>query len=272
MKPAAFNFVRAANVGEATRLLEEASGDARLIAGAQSLGPMLNLRLAQPRILVDITGIPELKRIEDGNETVMIGACVTTANIEDGRLPGLGLETLASVARNIAYRAVRNRGTIGGSLCHADPAADWVSMLCVLEAECLIAGPGGMRRLRADQFITGAFTNALGPAEMLEAISVPRLSARGRCGYFKVCRKAGEFALAIGAVLVDPDRGKFRAVIGAAKGRPIIIANLNELRGHGGVLDEHAVMSLLDEHGVTDPVDRRQKLAALKRAYEEAAA
>ncbi|MGZ5897404.1 MAG: FAD binding domain-containing protein, partial [Xanthobacteraceae bacterium] len=88
MKPAVFDFVRATSIAEATRLLAEANGAARLVAGAQSLGPMLNLRLTQPRILIDVTRIPELPRIEDGHETVTIGACGTTANIEDGRLPG----------------------------------------------------------------------------------------------------------------------------------------------------------------------------------------
>lgn len=272
MKPAVFDFVRATSIAEITRLLAEANGNARLIAGAQSLGPMLNLRLVQPRIIVDITGISELTRIEDGNETVTIGACVTTANIEDGRLPGRGLDTLATVAAHIAYRAVRNRGTVGGSLCHGDPAADWVSMLCVLGAECMIVGPDGMRRLPVDQFVTGAYENALGPAEMLEAICVPRVSARGRAGYYKVCRKTGEFALAIGAVLNDPDRGQFRAVIGAAKGRPIVITDVSELRRTDGVLDETAVYGVLDKHGITDRIDSRQKFAALKRAYDQAAA
>ena len=103
---------------------------------------MLNLRLARPRLLIDITGIPELTRVEDTADAVTIGACVTTASIEDGRLPGHGLEMLPAVAGRIAYRAVRNRGTVGGSLCHADPAADWVTVLCVLGAECSIAGVG----------------------------------------------------------------------------------------------------------------------------------
>src|SRR5262249_28594336 len=147
----------------------EANGAARLVAGAQSLGPMLNLRLAQPRILIDITGISDLTRIEDADDAVVVGACVTTANIEDGHLPGRGLDTLPAFASNIGYRAVRNRGTIGGSVCHADPAADWVSMLCVLGAECLIAGVNSKRRLAVDQFVTGAYETALGPGEMLEA-------------------------------------------------------------------------------------------------------
>jgi carbon-monoxide dehydrogenase medium subunit len=272
MKPAVFDFVRATSIAEATRVLAEAPGEARLVAGAQSLGPMLNLRLAQPRILVDITGIPELIRIENDSDAVTIGACVTTANIEDRRLPGRGLDALAAVAAHIAYRAVRNRGTIGGSLCHADPAADWISLLCVLAAECIIAGPVGKRRISAEAFVVGAYENALGAGEMLEAIHVPRLSARGRCGYYKVCRKAGEFALAIGAIMIDPDRGHFRAVIGAAKGRPLVFADIRELCHGNGTLDEAAVAHALEKSGITDPIDHRQKLAALKRAYDQAAA
>lgn len=270
MKPAVFDFVRATNIAEATRLLAEAKGSARLIAGAQSLGPMLNLRLTQPLLLIDITGIPELTRIEDDNETVTIGACVTTANIEDGRLPGCGLDMLSTVAAQIAYRAVRNRGTIGGSLCHADPAADWLSTLCALGAECMIAGFNGKRRISAEHFVTGAYENALGAGELLEAIRVPRLSVRGRCGYYKICRKVGEFALAIGAVLNDRDREQFRVVIGAAKGRPVVITDARQFQRSDGALDETAVTHLLDNHGITDRIDRRQKLTALKRAYDQA--
>ena len=179
---------------------------------------MLNLRLARPRLLIDITGI---SGADPGSRTlvmaVTLGACVTTANIEDGKLPGPGFEGLPPIAARIAYRAVRNRGTIGGSLCHADPAADWVPVLAALGAQCLIAGVNGKRWLAADQFVTGAYETALAPSEMLEAIKLPRLSARGRLGCYKVCRKAGEFALAMGAVMNDPDRGQLRMVIGATK-------------------------------------------------------
>jgi aerobic carbon-monoxide dehydrogenase medium subunit len=270
MKPCAFDFVRAASVAEAARLLADADGAARLVAGAQSLGPMLNLRLAQPRVLIDITGIPDLTRIEEADDAVTVGACVTTANVEDGCLPERGLGTLSGFAANIAYRAVRNRGTIGGSLCHADPAADWVSMLCVLGAECLITGVNGKRRLPADQFVTGAYETALGPGEMLEALRIPRLSGRGRCGYYKVCRKAGEFALAIGAVLNDPDRGQFRMVIGAARGSPIVIADARKLQDANKTIEDNAIARVLDKSGIVDHVDRRQKIAALMRAYDQA--
>jgi aerobic carbon-monoxide dehydrogenase medium subunit len=271
MKPAKFDFVRAASLADATKLLAESDGSARLVAGGQSLGPMLNLRLAQPRLLIDITGIPELTRIEDDDGAVTFGACVTTANMEDGRFPGLGLDALAGVAGQIAYRAVRNRGTVGGSLCHADPAADWVSTLCALGAECLISGRNS-RRMPADQFIAGAYENALQPGEILEAIRVPRLSPRGRFGYHKICRKAGEFALAIAVVLDDPEREQFRMVIGATKGRSIVVAQASELIRDDKTPDEGAIRRVLDQHGITDRILQRQQLAAVARAYEQAMA
>ena len=270
MKAASFELVRARSVAEVTELLAQANDDARVIAGAQSLGPMLNLRLARPRLLIDITGIPELTRIEDAGDAVTLGACVTTANIEDGKLPGPGFEGLPPIAARIAYRAVRNRGTIGGSLCHADPAADWVPVLAALGAQCLIAGVNGKRWLAADQFVTGAYETALAPSEMLEAIKLPRLSARGRLGCYKVCRKAGEFALAMGAVMNDPDRGQLRMVIGATKGQPIILRDAaNVLRGDK-TIDPAAVARVLDQHGISARVTQQQQVTALTRAYTQA--
>jgi carbon-monoxide dehydrogenase medium subunit len=272
MKPAAFEFVRASTLSEATTILLASDGAARVVAGAQSLGPMLNLRLVQPRVLVDITGIAELTEIEDRDDAVTLGACVTTANIEDGRLPGHGLHALRVVAGRIASRAVRNRGTIGGSVCHADPAADWVPALCALEATCVIAGPDGARRLAIEDFVTGAFENALMPGELLQGIRIPRLLSVGRWGYNKLCRKAGEFALAIGAVLDDRERDRFRAVIGATRGRPIVVTDARELRRADGTgLNETAVFRLFDQNGITDRAARRQHIAVLARALDQAA-
>lgn len=271
MKPAAFEFVRARNIAEASRLLAETNGSARVVAGAQSLGPMLNLRLVQPRLLIDLTGIPELTRVEDAVDTLTIGACITTANIEDQCLPLRGLEALPPIAMHIAYRAVRNRGTVGGSVCHADPAADWVSALCALGAECLIAGPTRGRRMSVEQFVTGAYENALASGELLEAIRLPRLSANGRFGYYKVCRKAGEFALAIGAVLNDPERGRLRIVIGATGGRPIVIADARGLKNSDGQLDREALARFMEARGIRNRTERRQKVAAVERAYRQAA-
>jgi carbon-monoxide dehydrogenase medium subunit len=267
-----FDCVRASSLAEASRLLCDADGAARLMAGGQSLGPMLNLRLVQPRLLIDITGIPEMTRVEDADDAITFGACITTANMEDGRLPGRGLEALSRVAMQIAYRAVRNRGTVGGSLCHADPAADWVSTLCAFGAECLISGGNGRRSVPAAQFVTGAYENVLAAGEMLEAIKIPRLSPQGRFGYHKICRKVGEFALAMGAVLDDPERGQFRIVIGATKGRPIVIAQAREVTRGDKTLDENALRRVLAQHNVADSMSQRQQIAAVTRAYAQAMA
>jgi carbon-monoxide dehydrogenase medium subunit len=145
MKPAPFDYVRPATVDEAVRALTSAS-NAKIMAGGQTLGPMLNLRLAQPDLLVDVTRISDLAAVSEDKDALTIGATVTHAAIEDGRVPDPANGFLRRVARGIAYRAVRTRGTVGGSLAHGDPAADWLSALTALGSEVVIAGPGGTRR------------------------------------------------------------------------------------------------------------------------------
>ena len=125
MKAVNFEYARPVDVSAAIALAEKAG--AKLLAGGQSLGPMLNLRLVQPDLLVDITAIPELKRFEQKGDALFIGSCITHADIEDGRVPDVTGGAMRAVAAGIAYRAVRNRGTIGGSLVHADPSADWIT-------------------------------------------------------------------------------------------------------------------------------------------------
>ena len=132
MKSAAFDYARPRDVSEALKLLS--SDEAKAAAGTQSLGPMLNLRVVQPRLLVDLRFIEELRSMKEQKDSVTLGACVTHAEVEDGRVPDPTGGFMRSVAANIAYRAVRNRGTIGGSLVHADPAADWPSALLALGA------------------------------------------------------------------------------------------------------------------------------------------
>jgi aerobic carbon-monoxide dehydrogenase medium subunit len=276
MKPAKFAFARAGSLAEAAQILRQSEGSAKAVAGAQSLGPMLNLRLVQPSILVDITAIRELTQIEEDAGAITIGACVTTSDLEDGRVRMDGLPILATVAAGIAYRAVRNRGTIGGSLCHADPAGDWLPALFALDAECIITDGRHGRRVPLDQFVTGAFEVALAPGELLQAIHIPRPSRAARCGYYKVCRKAGEFALASGAVLIDPERDRFRAVIGALEGRPVVVHDARALFGGipqatGAIrLNEDAATELLRRAGVIRPAALRLHMTALTRAAAQA--
>lgn len=274
MKPVPFDYARPSNLDEAMALSARADVAVKLLAGGQSLGPMLNLRLVQPDLLVDITSVPELVQAGMDGDDVVLGACVTHADIEDGRVPDVTGGILPAVARGIAYRAVRNRGTIGGSLVHADPAADWISVLAAIGAEAIIRGSGGRRRLPVERFMTAAFETALQSGEMLEAVRIPRLSPRACWGYYKFCRKAGEFAHAIGAVLWDPERSVCRAAIGAIESTPIVLDDATPLFGGtpqcglAACYVPRAAERLLDEKGIRDPFDRRIHLAALKRAVE----
>lgn len=223
MKPVAFDYERPATVDAALKLLGREDLNVKPVAGSQSLGPMLNLRLVQPELLVDITAIPELAAIREEKGALVLGACVTHAMLEDGGYPDPTRGVLAKVAAGIAYRAVRNRGTVGGSLAHADPAADWVSALAALGAEVVVAGTGGRRTVPAKDFVLGVFETALAPGEIVAEIRIPALTSDARWGYAKICRKAGEFSHATGAVLVDPARKFARAVIGAVSGAPIVV-------------------------------------------------
>jgi carbon-monoxide dehydrogenase medium subunit len=213
VKAAAFDYVRPRGVGEALAALRGADGEGKPIAGGQSLGPMLNLRLARPRLLVDISRIEQLKAIIDEGDAWRIGASVTHAQLEDK--PLAGCEPLSNVARLVAYRAVRNRGTVGGSLAHADPAADWPLVFATLDATVRVTGPKGVRELKADSFMTAAFTTLLADDEIVESVRVPKLGAGARWGYYKFCRKTGEFPEAAAAVLLDPERRVARCYAGA---------------------------------------------------------
>ena len=275
MKPVAFDYERPATLADAAKLLGQQAGFVKVLAGGQSLGPMLNLRLAQPDLLVDITSIPELTKVTDGRDDLEIGACVTHADIEDGRVPDHCNGLLRHVAGRIAYRAVRNRGTIGGSLAHADPAADWVSALALVDAKAVLSSG---RTVAVAGMMVSSFTTVLQPDELIRSIRVPKLSPGARWGFYKFSQKAGEFAHAIGGVLHDPARGVFRAVIGAIETAPIVVPDAASLFGGGfgpdlaGRLDARAVSQLLDARNVKDDYIRSLAPVALKRAAKQASA
>lgn len=220
MKPAPFAYTRAATVGHAIELLAT-EPDARPLAGGQSLGPMLNLRLARPARLVDIKRAADLRALDADSRHLRLGACWTHAEIEDATIEDPTNGLLPHVARGIAYRAVRNRGTVGGSLAHADPAADWITTMAVLGAAIISQRPAGTRSCPAAAFVQGPFATALGAAELIVAIEIPRLAPTARWGYHKICRKTGEFARAIGAAVLDDRSGLARVVCGATGDAPI---------------------------------------------------
>jgi carbon-monoxide dehydrogenase medium subunit len=278
MKAAAFAYERPTDLNTALALMANADGTIKIIAGGQSLGPMLNLRLVEPDTIIDISGLSELKRAERDGDELVIGACVTHGDVEDGRIPDVTRGAMQRVASAIAYRAVRNRGTIGGSLSHADPAADWVSSLSGLGARVTLRSATGVRNLPIEKFITGALESALQPGEIVEAVRVPVTAPSARWGYVKACRKIGEFAHAIAAVLIDPERATARVVLGALEAAPIVLSDASALFG-GRVtgdfkqhFDARVADAVLIKAGVADAVDRHIHVAVLRRAINEAVA
>jgi carbon-monoxide dehydrogenase medium subunit len=269
MKPAPFDYEAPRDVAGALRLLREGAGHAKIIAGGQSLGPMLNMRLAQPSLLVDVRRIPELAATSEVNGSLVFGSCITHAAIEDGKVPDATQGLMRDVAAHIAYRAVRNRGTLGGSVCHADSAADWVNTLTLLGASAVIEGPDGRREVPLEKFIVGTFATTLAESEMLVGVKVPKLSAGARWGHYKFCRKPGEFAEAIGGVLSDPERRVCRAIVGARQGAPYVIANANFLVDR---FDSDEALAAVEAAGLGDDAYERQiHYVALKRAAAQLA-
>ncbi|HZZ60996.1 MAG TPA: FAD binding domain-containing protein [Roseiarcus sp.] len=270
MKPVKFDYARPSTFEAALELLSDEARNAKVLAGGQSLGPLLNMRLVRPGLLVDITGIPELCRFEDRGAEIAIGACVSHSDIEDLRVPDFTRGALPFVASGIAYRAVRTRGTLGGSLAHADPASDWVAILAALGATVELRGATGLRAVALEAFVLGALESDIRHDEILVSARAPKLGPKARWGYYKVCRKPGELAQAIGAVLIDAERDRFRAVIAATEAKPIVIADAKPLLSGDGSFDRSTVEALMVRAGLGDPIDRRVHFVALARAHERA--
>jgi carbon-monoxide dehydrogenase medium subunit len=223
MKPANFSYHRAASIDEVVAMLADMNVMSRPLAGGQSLVPMLNLRLAPVDRLIDLSRIAALKQVDEGKERIRYGALTTHAAFEDGRVPDGSNGLMPYVGAQIAYRAVRTRGTIGGALALADPAADWLSTIVALEADVLVTGSSGQRTIAGADFAIGPYMTALQDNEIVEAVLVPRRSVSERWGHEKVARKTGEYAESMAIALVDRERKTARLVIGAADGAPIVL-------------------------------------------------
>ena len=227
MKPAPFDYHAADSVAHALGLLQRLGDEARILAGGQSLGPMLNFRSARPSHLVDISRIAALKSIAaraDGS--IRLGACVTHAQIEDASLQSLPRDAgryLRHVAQGIAYRAIRTRGTLAGSVANADPAADWPVALAAMEARIELSGPAGLRTASIAECVVGVFETVIAPGEMISAIEIPGPGSTAfGWGYRKETRKTGEFARAL-AACVHRGGPVAQVWLGAMQGRPIAI-------------------------------------------------
>jgi carbon-monoxide dehydrogenase medium subunit len=196
VKPAAFDYVRAESVQQAVKALAEAGGDGKIIAGGQSLMPMMNFRLVKPSVLVDINRIPGLDRIERRGSRIYIGALVRHRMTASDKLIAESVPVLHHAMKHVAHLTVRNRGTFCGSLCHADPAAEMPMMAQLLNADIHIVSPAGERSLDAKAFFTGSLITALEPDELVTGIEIDALAKDTGWGFEEFARRHGDYALA----------------------------------------------------------------------------
>jgi carbon-monoxide dehydrogenase medium subunit len=273
MKAPAVDYVRPQRLAEAIEQLARAAGEARVIAGGQSLVAMMNLRIASPGLLIDIARLPELAGVAEDGDAVTLGACVTHCAIEDGQVADPSRGLMPRVAATLGYRAIRTRGTIGGSLALSDPSAEWPAVFVALDAEATLSGPNGRRSLKCTEFSTGIFETQLAPDEIIDSVRIPKLSADARWGYLKLCRKSGEFASALAIVIADRGRGHSRVVLGAANGAPLVLHDTSRLVFGGGGEDIRAAISAdldraADRH--FDEFERNLHAVAAMRAVRQA--
>ena len=195
MKPAAFAYAKARSLDHAIELLGGASAEARVLAGGQSLIATLNMRLSSPDLLVDINAIPGLDGIAVEDGMLEIGALVRHAQAERSELLARHAPLIAMALPHIGHLAIRNRGTVGGSIAFADPAAELPACLVALGGEVLLAGPEGRRNVATEQFFRGLFETALSPRDVLTAIRVPLAGRDSRFGFAEFSRRHGDYAM-----------------------------------------------------------------------------
>jgi CO/xanthine dehydrogenase FAD-binding subunit len=207
MKPPAFDYIAATSVDMALKALAEADGEAKILAGGQSLMPMLNFRLLRPSVLVDINRIPDLSFITETAECVRIGALTRHFELETSPLIAQNFPVLSCAMTHVAHLAIRNRGTIGGSLAHADPAAELPMMALLLDAELHVAALSGRRVIAARDFFLDTMTVDLDGTGLLTEIVLPKLPPQTGWGFAEVARRHGDFALAAVAVTLTLSDG-----------------------------------------------------------------
>ena len=272
MKAAPFDYVRAKTVAEASVALGRKGITTAAIAGGQSLLPMLNLRVAFIDLLVDISRLDDLKAVTRTPDSVWIGALTTHAAIEDGKVPDIFEGLMRRVARQISYRAIRNHGTIGGSVALADPAADWPCCLVALDAIVRVVGRNGVRVQAVADFIRGPYETTLTTGDIIIGFDIPSPEAPLRWGFAKVARKSGAFANSIAIVCAQRRDGPVSVVLGAAGPRPIQLATVaNEVRAGRGPDVLRAVISTELESHVpdADAYQKRMHTATILRAVRD---
>jgi aerobic carbon-monoxide dehydrogenase medium subunit len=269
VKPAAFDYRAPRSVEEALSLLQAHAGEgAKLLAGGQSLVPVLNFRLAAPSLLIDLNRIAALAGIRAGGDGgLRLGAMTRNREIERSELVRTRNPLLHSAMPYIAHAQIRNRGTIGGSLAHADPAAELPAVCIACEADIVAVGRRGERSVRADEFFRGLFTTALEPDELLTEVRFPAWPARRRFAFDEVSRRHGDFAIVGVAVLYDAPAA--RVVVFGAQDAPRLFVFSGQAPADAGRAAAKDIAPRSDHHASADY--RRELVEVLtRRALEKA--
>jgi aerobic carbon-monoxide dehydrogenase medium subunit len=270
MKPPPFEYACPTTLEEAIELLAGRAGEAKPIAGGQSLMPMLNFRLVAPTLLVDLRRLAGLDRIEVGADGVRLGARVRWCDIErDARLRTAHPLLVAAVA-HVAHYQIRNRGTVGGSLAHADPAAEMPGIAVACDAELAVVGASGARRIAAGDFFLGPLTTSLAPDELIVEVRMPPWPAGRRWGFEELARRRGDFALAGVALFYDerPDGTVQNAHVGVigAGDRPRRVGAAEALLD-GRRIDDAVIAAAAEAAaGAVEPFEDLHASAAYRRA------
>ena len=259
MIPAKFDYVRPASVGDAVRALDEGGEDAKVIAGGQSLIPLLRLRLAYPELLVDVGGLGELRGVRDEGDTLLIGAATTHDDVLRDPVIAEHCGLIAQAAGQVADPAVRHRATICGALAHADPAADMPAVMVTLGATMIARGPGGEREIGAEEFFADYLTTTLAANEILTAVRVPKLGPGWGYRYEKFHRTAQAWAIVgVAAVARRANGHVAEARIGMANMGPVPVrARAAEAAAAGADASRDALRSAAQraDEGTSPPAD-----------------
>ncbi len=228
MKPAPFEYHRVERTEDALERLAELGDEAKVLAGGQSLVPMMNFRLVRPPALVDISRIPDLRYVERDGDRLRVGALTLHREVEQLDDPAVvdGYELLPRAARWVGHYPIRTRGTFGGSVAHADPSAEWCMLAVLLDATVVVSGPQGEREIPAADFFLGFFTTAMEPGELLVEVRFPR--PRPHAALQEFARRHGDFAIVAAAVAVDVDGDRMadaRIVIGGVDEIPLRVTD-----------------------------------------------
>jgi CO/xanthine dehydrogenase FAD-binding subunit len=268
VKPAPFDYVVAADLDQALEALAAAGGEAKVLAGGQSLVPMMNFRLVKPAVVVDINRIAGIDGVEDHGDRLRLGALVRHRTTASDPCIAARLPVLARAMTHVAHFTVRNRGTFVGSVCHADPAAEMPLIALLLDAQIHIASKRGTRRLPAREFFVGAMTNALGPDELVTAVDLPLPPAEAGWGFEEFAQRHGDYALAAVATTVKRRAGRAHDVRIAVTGvgeTPVRVAEAEAVLEGGDFRGEDLEAAVAALRVALTPSADRNASAAYRR-------